>query len=260
MVIGSWFVQVSRRGILSANNDVIDGDVDEFDKESDEAHKSESNQCSNSNLLKFYKQSISVQRIKWIQVRKYNKSKTRETNRDYLFYRVLCICEQVDSYLWQIEMRGQELRLRSPSIETHKNKKKEPKEQQRISCIFTNLPVNIDDPSQKFTWSCGNEWSYKREPWRCEEKEAIVRVGFAQLLFWMRCEARPALTNFQLELSIRFLLFVWFIFVVIERWARIPWRSGYYGVQLLSTYGLETHRVRLDASFIELNCWSSRAR
>ncbi len=139
MVIGSWFVQVSRRGILSANNDVIDGDVDEFDKESDEAHKSESNQCSNSNLLKFYKQSISVQRIKWIQVRKYNKSKTRETNRDYLFYRVLCICEQVDSYLWQIEMRGQELRLRSPSIETHKNKKKEPKEQQRNQLHFQQI-------------------------------------------------------------------------------------------------------------------------
>ena len=34
-----------------SNNDVVDGDVDEFDKESNESHESKSNSCSNSNLL-----------------------------------------------------------------------------------------------------------------------------------------------------------------------------------------------------------------
>ncbi len=33
------------------HNDVVDGDVDEFDKESNEAHDGESNCCCHGNLL-----------------------------------------------------------------------------------------------------------------------------------------------------------------------------------------------------------------
>lgn len=35
------------------HNDVVDGDVDEFDKESNEAHDGKSNCCCHGNLLEF---------------------------------------------------------------------------------------------------------------------------------------------------------------------------------------------------------------
>lgn len=35
------------------HNDVVDGDVDEFDKESNEAHNGKSNRCCHGNLLEF---------------------------------------------------------------------------------------------------------------------------------------------------------------------------------------------------------------
>merc|ERR1719158_152507 len=39
---------------LRADNNVIDGDVDEFDKESNETHQRKSNSCCNCNLLKLF--------------------------------------------------------------------------------------------------------------------------------------------------------------------------------------------------------------
>lgn len=39
---------------LATNNDIVDGDVDEFDEESNEAHDGKSNCCSHSNLLEFF--------------------------------------------------------------------------------------------------------------------------------------------------------------------------------------------------------------
>lgn len=39
---------------LRADDDVVDGNVDQFDKEADEAHDGESNSGSNSNLLEFF--------------------------------------------------------------------------------------------------------------------------------------------------------------------------------------------------------------
>ncbi len=41
---------------LRANNDVIDGNVDEFDEESNKAHDGKSNCGSNSDLLELCKQ------------------------------------------------------------------------------------------------------------------------------------------------------------------------------------------------------------
>lgn len=38
----------------TTNNDVVDGDVDEFDKESNEAHDGKSNCCCHGNLLEFF--------------------------------------------------------------------------------------------------------------------------------------------------------------------------------------------------------------
>ena len=38
---------------LRADDDVVDGNVDQFDKEADEAHDSESNGGCNSDLLEF---------------------------------------------------------------------------------------------------------------------------------------------------------------------------------------------------------------
>ena len=38
---------------LRADDDVVDGNVDQFDKETDEAHDGESNGGSNSDLLEF---------------------------------------------------------------------------------------------------------------------------------------------------------------------------------------------------------------
>ena len=42
-------------GKLRADDDVVDGNVNKFDKESDEAHDSESNSGSNGDLLEFWK-------------------------------------------------------------------------------------------------------------------------------------------------------------------------------------------------------------
>ena len=39
------------------HNDVVDGDVDEFHKESDEAHDRKANRCCHGNLLEFYNMS-----------------------------------------------------------------------------------------------------------------------------------------------------------------------------------------------------------
>ena len=36
---------------LGSNNNIVDGDVNEFDEKSDEAHQSKSNSCCNGNLL-----------------------------------------------------------------------------------------------------------------------------------------------------------------------------------------------------------------
>ena len=38
---------------LDSNNDVVDWDVDQFDKEADETHDGETNCCGNGNLLEF---------------------------------------------------------------------------------------------------------------------------------------------------------------------------------------------------------------
>ena len=39
--------------LLYSHNDVVDGDVDEFDKESNKAHDRKTNGCCKSYLLKF---------------------------------------------------------------------------------------------------------------------------------------------------------------------------------------------------------------
>ena len=36
---------------LRSDNDVVDGDVNQLDEEPDESHESESNRCSDGNLL-----------------------------------------------------------------------------------------------------------------------------------------------------------------------------------------------------------------
>ena len=42
---------------LRADDDVVDGDVNKFDKESDEAHDSEPNGGSDGDLLEFWKRN-----------------------------------------------------------------------------------------------------------------------------------------------------------------------------------------------------------
>jgi len=37
---------------LCSNDDIVDGDVDQLDKESNETHQCKSNSCGNCNLLK----------------------------------------------------------------------------------------------------------------------------------------------------------------------------------------------------------------
>ena len=41
--------------ITNLHNDVVDGNVDQFDKETDEAHDGKSNSCCHGNLLKLCK-------------------------------------------------------------------------------------------------------------------------------------------------------------------------------------------------------------
>jgi len=38
---------------LNSDDDVVDGDVDQLDKESDESHDGETNDCGKSNFLEF---------------------------------------------------------------------------------------------------------------------------------------------------------------------------------------------------------------
>ena len=40
--------------ILTSDNDVVDGDMDQFDEEPNEAHDAESNSGCSGNLLKFF--------------------------------------------------------------------------------------------------------------------------------------------------------------------------------------------------------------
>jgi hypothetical protein len=42
---------------LRSDNDVVDGNVDEFDKKSDESHDGKSNGGCNSDLLEFWKKN-----------------------------------------------------------------------------------------------------------------------------------------------------------------------------------------------------------
>ena len=44
--------------ILRSDNDVVGGNVDEFNKKSDESHDGESNGGCNSDLLEFWKKKI----------------------------------------------------------------------------------------------------------------------------------------------------------------------------------------------------------
>lgn len=39
---------------LTTNNDVVDGDVNEFDEEADEAHDGKPNRCGHGNFLEFF--------------------------------------------------------------------------------------------------------------------------------------------------------------------------------------------------------------
>ena len=46
-------VKKNKKHNLRSNNDVIDGNVDEFDEKSDESHNGKSNRSSNGDLLEF---------------------------------------------------------------------------------------------------------------------------------------------------------------------------------------------------------------
>jgi hypothetical protein len=50
---GEWSPAISRYSVdrLRADNNVVDGDVDQFDEEADEAHDGEADGCGDRNLL-----------------------------------------------------------------------------------------------------------------------------------------------------------------------------------------------------------------
>ena len=53
--------------LLGSDNDVVDGDVDELDEESDETHQGEPNGCGNGYLLELFPARISVSTSMFIE-------------------------------------------------------------------------------------------------------------------------------------------------------------------------------------------------
>ena len=55
------YTQIVKRHL---HNNVVDGNVDQFDEETNEAHDSESKRCGHGNLLKFYRNVFHTKYIK----------------------------------------------------------------------------------------------------------------------------------------------------------------------------------------------------
>lgn len=77
---------------LTAHNDIVDGDVDEFDKETDETHDGKSNSCCHGDLLELF--SIWLCASFYESDRVFNELSARFNELHYLIHDVWAVSRE----------------------------------------------------------------------------------------------------------------------------------------------------------------------